>query len=101
MNISIFNGHFWNPTTGEMDMDEALDEMYRPNGKPCQLGGCQHTSVDIYELYGKERREGRVFIFLCGCCLALKRLERAKWWAAQVEALTAEYEKEKASCPSH
>jgi hypothetical protein len=88
-----------NTKTGECDTEAAIDEMYRANGRPCQLGGCTHTSVSAYELYGKERREGRVFIFLCACCLLLKRLERAKWHASQVERLEAEYEQEKATCP--
>ena len=87
-----------NPETGECDTEAAIDEMYRPNRRPCQLGGCTHTSVGIYNTYGKDRREGRAFMFLCACCLLLKRLERAKWHASQIERLEAEYEKEKTSC---
>ncbi len=87
-----------NTETGEIDLDEALPEMYQANGRACELGGCKHIASQIYELYGRERREGRAFIFLCGCCVALKRVERAQWYAKQIKKLEAEHDKEKASC---
>lgn len=87
-----------NSETGEIDLDEALPEMYQANGRQCELGGCAHVANQIYELYGHERREGRAYIFLCGCCVKRKRKERAEWYAKQVPKLTAEYEKEKESC---
>ena len=45
MNISTE----FNTVTGEIDLDEALPEMYQANGRACELGGCKHIASQIYE----------------------------------------------------
>jgi hypothetical protein len=79
--------------TGELilDLDEECDQ-YRPHGLCAR--GCGHTATEFWEVYrGAFRYE-----FRCHCCVIAGRLERAKWYASQVQKLEAEYEKEKESC---
>lgn len=75
-----------------MVMDDDF-EMYRPHGE-CAIPGCYHLATAVWQLYRGSQR----FEFRCDCCVALGRLEHARWYRDQIPALEAEYEKEKASC---
>ena len=82
-----------NPLTGELVREDDWED-YQPHGD-CATG-CGHPATQVWQLYKGQQR----FDYRCNCCVAKGRLERAQWYASQIEKLTAEYQKERESCQS-
>jgi hypothetical protein len=80
-----------NPLTGELIRESDFED-YQPHGD-CATG-CGHPATEVWQLYRGSQR----FEFRCGCCVALGKLAKAKWYRDQIERLEAEYEAANENC---
>jgi hypothetical protein len=82
--------HF-NPLTGEVIREDDFED-YQPHGD-CATG-CGHPATEVWQLYKGQQR----FDFRCHCCVIASKLDRARWYAARIPALEAEYKSIKENC---